>query len=83
MYCGNYTGYYTKGVRHFDSAKQGYCSQCKKIVKYCDNCEYWKTGGRRFYVRKKAVIRALYELLTNISAIRQILQESQDEGKNL
>lgn len=40
-------------------------------------------NSRRFYFRKRAISRALYEMLMDISAIRQIIQEEQEERKNL
>lgn len=83
LYCGNFEGYYIKGVHCFERAKQGLCRQQNKIVNNIDCCELWKTGRRRLYFRKKAVSRALYEILTDISAIRQIMQESLEEEKNL
>ena len=82
LYCRNYTAYYIKGVRSFDSIRQGYCCQHNQIVAGCDSCEYWNNAYHRFYIRKKATLKTLYDLLTNISAIRQILEECQDEGKN-
>ncbi|PWM50620.1 MAG: hypothetical protein DBX39_03085 [Bacillota bacterium] len=83
LYCGNFEGYYTKGLHCFDRTKQGYCREHDKIVNNQDFCEFWKTSRRRYLVRRRAVSRALYEILTEISAIRQIMQECEDEGKNL
>ena len=83
MYCSNYEGYYIKGLRHFESIKKGYCSNHCKIVSNNDGCECWKTRARRYYARKRAVSRALYEILMDISAIRQIMLEDKDEGDNL
>lgn len=83
LYCGNYEGYYKKGLHRFESIKQGLCSKHNKIVSNKDCCEFWRTSSRRFYFRKKVASRALYEILMDISAIRQILEENQDEGENL
>ena len=83
VYCGHYEGYYTKGLHHFDRTKQGFCSQFNKIVCNGENCECWKTNNHRFYYRKRAVTRALYEILMDKSAIRQIIQEEQEEKENL
>ncbi len=83
LHCGNYEGYYTKGLCRFESIKKGRCQMLDKIVDYNFSCENWKSSYRRFYFRKKVATRALYEILMDISAIRQILQESEDEGKML
>ena len=81
-YCGNYEGYYIKSLHHFESIKQGYCSQHRNIVAYNYCCDCWKKNTRKIYMRKRVAARALYEILMDISAIRQILQESVDDGEN-
>ena len=48
-----------------------------------DTCDCWETNRHRFYFRKRVISRALYEMLMDISAIRQIIQEEQEERKNL
>ena len=83
LYCGNFEGYYTKVLHCFLRTKQGICRQQGEIVNNQGTCEFWKTSRRRYSFRKRAVSRALYEILTEISVIRQIMQESEDEGKNL
>ena len=83
LYCGNYESYYIKGLRRFESIKKGCCQMLDKIVDNNYGCENWKSSSRRHYLRKRVATRALYEILIDISAIRQILQESQEEGKNL
>ena len=83
VYCGHYEGYYTKKLHRFERAKQGFCKQHDKLVNNGDTCECWKSNSRRFYFRKRAISRALYEMLMDLSAIRQIIQEEQEERKNL
>lgn len=83
LYCGNYEGYYKKGLHHFESIKQGYCSELKKIVSNKDGCMCWRSSRYRCGLRKRVATRALYEILTQISAIRQIFEESEEERKNL
>ena len=82
LYCGSFEGYYTKSLRRFERTTQGICRRKDETVNKEDSCDFWKAGCRRLYIRKRAVSRALYEILTELSAIRQIIQESQDEGKN-
>lgn len=83
LYCGNFEGYYTKGGHRFERTKQGICRQYDKIVNNEDSCEFWKTNRRRLYFCKRAVSRTLYEILIDLSVIHQIMQENEDEGKNL
>lgn len=80
--CGNFEGYYTKGLRRFERTKQGFCRQYDKIVNKEDSCECWRTSRRGGSFRKRAATRALYEILIDLSAIRQIMQENQDEEGN-
>ena len=83
VYCGYYEGYYTKGLHCFERAKQGFCKQHEKLVNNGDTCECWETSRRRFYFRKRVISRCLNEILMDISAIRQIIQEEQEKRKNL
>ena len=46
-YCGNFEGYYTKGLRRYEKSKQGFCSEHHKIVENQDCCECWRTNSRR------------------------------------
>lgn len=81
--CGNFEKYYTKGLYRFESTKHGICRHYNVIVSSNNTCDFWKNNRYRICLRKRAISRALYEILTNISAIRQIIQENQDEGKNV
>jgi len=82
-YCGNFEGYYTKGLRRYEKSKQGFCSQHRKIVENQNCCECWKKNSKRYSARYRVASRALYEILMDISAIRQIIQENEEENKNL
>lgn len=82
-YCGNFDGYYTKGLHRFERTKQGFCSKHNKIVGNNECCECWRTNSKRFFYRKKVASRALFEMMMDLSAIRQIFQESREEEKNL
>lgn len=83
LYCGNFQAYYTKELHNFERTKQGICNYHNKIVNSEEGCEYWKTNNHRLCLRKRAVTRTLYEILTDLSAIRKIIQENQEEGKNI
>lgn len=73
LHCGYYSAYYTKGLRRFESVKKGNCKLKDTIVNSNFGCEQWRSGNRRFYSRIKVTSRALYEILMDISAIRQIM----------
>ncbi|PWM71739.1 MAG: hypothetical protein DBX59_08345 [Bacillota bacterium] len=83
VYCEYYEGYYTKGLYRFDRVKQGKCSRLDKIVNNKDVCECWRKRSRIFYLRRRSASRALYEIMMDISAIRQIFQEDQEERDKL
>lgn len=81
LHCGQYDGYYIKGAGNFKSLKMGHCRLRDKLVKCGDGCKHWSTNYHRYQYRKRVATRALYDILMNLSAVRQILQESRDEEK--
>lgn len=80
--CGNYGVYYTKGFCCFDKTNQGFCSKHLEIKEKHDSCEFWRQNTHFNSMRKAIAKRALNDILINLSAIRQILQEEQEEDKN-
>lgn len=78
--CEKFNGYYIKGVSFFQRTKLGYCMEKGIIVENANSCEDWCNNNRRLYISKKASLKVLSELLRDISGIRQILQEAQDEA---
>ncbi len=76
--CGNYGAYYTKGFCHFDKTKQGSCSKHNEIKEKHDSCVFWRQNSHSDGLRKSVSRRALTDILINLSAIRQILQEEQE-----
>lgn len=77
--CGNYAAYYTKGFCYFDKTKQGFCSKHNEIKGKHDNCVFWRQNMHLNGMRKAVSKRALNDILINLSAIRQILQEEQED----
>jgi len=77
--CGNYQAYYTKGFCNFDKLDCGYCKAKKENVKKTEQCEKWKTNYRYRGMRKTVAMRALDEVLTQITELRQILFEEKEE----
>ena len=82
--CANFTRYYTKGTYRYNISKKGYCKKFKSLVSAMNSCDDWRSNHcknyKRLSSRKQWCVKVLYELLLNISAIRQILQEEEDEG---
>lgn len=79
--CGKFTRYYTKGTRRFEPAKFGFCYEQNNIVKSDGGCENQIPNHRRISVHKRAVSRALCDILAQLSAIRQIVCINQEEEK--
>ena len=79
--CGNYGAYYTKGFCYFDKTKQGFCSKHNEIKEKHNSCVFWRQDIHFNGLRKAVSRRALTDILINLSAIKQILQEEQ-ENKN-
>lgn len=80
--CGNFIRYYTKGLYQFSITKYGFCNNKSDIVEGTDYCESWKSGHCRLCTSKKASMKVLSEMLMNITAIRQLLQEVDEEKEN-
>lgn len=80
--CSNYSAYYTKGFCCFDKTEQGFCSKLCEIKEKHDSCVFWRQNVHLNGMRKAISKRALTDILINLSAIRQIWQEEQEEDKN-
>lgn len=79
--CRYFYRYYTKGVHRFERTDFGLCRRRQNIVIKNDGCGCWEFNGRRQYLSKRAAKSMLYEILEELSAVRQIMQEFQDEGE--
>lgn len=80
--CRYFTAYYTKGNMRFNRTKNGGCTLHDKTVGNMETCVRFKDGSS-WYSRKSSCKRVLYDLLFQISQIRQILQEEENENENL
>ena len=77
--CGNYKAYYTKGFCHFDKKNYGYCSKQQKTVSCHEDCEHYRSNYQSRRFRKTVALRALNDILTHLSEIRQILSEDKQD----
>ncbi len=79
--CGNFDRYYTKGLRHYEKTECGFCREQHKIVDQQEYCDCWRTNGRKHFVIERLAAKKLNELLMEISALRQIIEENEEENK--
>ena len=76
--CGYYTPYYKKGDTKFSKAGVGGCRKSRKIVEKGHTCENWMSKQYRYKCFcKKATEKALLSILSQLSEIRQIIEEAQ------
>ncbi len=76
--CARLKRYYIKGYKKFDPTECGWCGAKRQIV---DVNEYCDKFTHRSYPRKpySSVKLTLNDLLTQISALREMLEEPNDE----
>ena len=73
--CKHFERYYIKGVKRFNKTNFGQCTQKRDIVNIHDCCERYKAGVRDRDITDRRVKVSLNDLLTEISAIRQVIEE--------
>ncbi|MCH5164670.1 MAG: hypothetical protein J1F36_06615 [Clostridiales bacterium] len=78
FHCGGFKRFYTKESTYFDPCKIGYCLKQDKLVNAQDSCVKWHKICKKSR-QKQIATRILKELLLKISAIKQILEEAQNE----
>lgn len=80
--CGYYCPYYTKGYYKFSKTKFGSCREHRRTVGNHDVCDSWVNIGCRYKTfSKNATKKALYELLSQLSEIRQIIEEYKNDDE--
>lgn len=80
--CSRFDNYYTKGNAKFERTNFGFCSLQQKTVE-CTCCDAWKRRSYFSERRKTAAVRSLREILTHLSALRQIFEENAEEEKQI
>ncbi|MDE6613642.1 MAG: hypothetical protein K2K28_03720 [Clostridia bacterium] len=78
--CKHFQRYYTKGTKKFDQTKYGRCCEKSDTVSSCDTCDKWKGKSSYKYI-KWAAQKALNDILIDIKAIRQVIEEAQKDEK--
>lgn len=76
--CGFYTPYYTKGNIKFNKTEEGWCRVKRVRVNRHDTCDRFIGAHYRIkHFSKTATAKALSEILSQLSEIRQIIEEAQ------
>lgn len=72
--CRNFDRYYTKGVKRFNKTEFGLCCQKRENVNIHCNCGLWAIKPK---TKKINGLSRMYlnDLLTEISAIRMVVEE--------
>ena len=77
-FCNRFDRYYTKGVKKFNKATCGWCCNQGVIVRYTDTCAQF--AWRHYSSRPRYLTRRyLSDLLDEIAAIRQVIEETDNE----
>ena len=79
--CANFGAFYKRGFCHFDKTRFGTCSVKKEIIEKGGCCERWRNTFNLRSQRKKMTLKALDQILSDIAAIKQILEEENEESK--
>lgn len=78
--CSRYERYYTKGATKFERTEFGYCIKKQKIVEN-NPCEFWNKKINKLSLRRLPATRSLRAILLQLTALRQIFEESAEEEK--
>ena len=76
--CRHWDRYYTKGVKRYNKTGCGWCCKKQENVTAHESCEeYVKTYHYR--TSKYAIKRCLNDILTEITSIRTVIEDAEDE----
>ncbi len=80
--CVHFNKYYTNDGVRFQKTKFGYCRANKKIVTVRGSCEKYAFACRSGYRCNSLINARLNSMLTEISALRELIEE-ETHDKNL
>lgn len=80
--CKYFDCYYIKGAKRFNKIKFGKCGKNGKTVGIHEACESFK-GMPKPKPDRKTINYNLYELLREVSTIRNLIEEQISENKDL
>ncbi len=73
--CGSFEAYFTKAYCCYLREDCGMCKKLKRVVSKQDSCESWRTRNFNQAKKKSMVLASLNNVLTDISVIRQFIEE--------
>lgn len=73
--CGSFDAYYIKAYCCYLREDCGMCKKQNKVINKQSTCEKWHTRFCDRKKRKSAVMEKLKNVLTDISVIRQFIEE--------
>lgn len=75
--CVYFQRFYTRGTKKFNSLNLGWCCEKQDVVKNTDicGCNNYKLKKRRSFRSDEMLLYTLNNLMTDISAVRQMLEE--------
>ncbi|MDE6028864.1 MAG: hypothetical protein K2F90_00910 [Clostridiales bacterium] len=77
--CKYFDRYYTKGIKRYDRTEFGWCSSRRNSVNANECCEHYQAVNNVRGVSRRVKV-CLSDLLTELSAIRMIIEdEANDE----
>ena len=80
--CKHFDRYYIKGVKQFNKTVFVWCTRKHESVSIHDCCERYKAGVRGRGIIGSRVKVCLNDLLTEISAIRYVIEAEANSGQD-
>lgn len=77
--CGKFERYYTKGLYRYEPVERGYCKKFRKIIDGKNACSNWTSRYARDKYHRQSALYLLPEILIELSAIRQIFEDTRSE----
>lgn len=79
--CVYFGRHYKRGCYRFHKTDIGSCTIKRELVQKNGLCEHWRNTFNVLSRRKERTLQALNDILTDLAAIRQILEEENEESK--
>ena len=77
-FCKRFGRYYIKEYKTFQKADLGWCCEKRECVGVADSCESYVYKPRQVVIRR-GTQRFLDDILTQLSALRYIIEEEKNE----
>lgn len=78
--CRFFERYYTKGETNFQATKVGWCWKKQMCIEAKETCEKYETKPKRSNKINGMMKRRINDFMTELTAIRQILEENKSEN---